>query len=304
YFSEHIEETAKEIGIGSDELLEKMRDYYDGFCFDGVHRLYNPFSTLNFFGEKRFMNFWMHSGASKMIADYLQTHKLTVEQFRNFPMSIDFANEPGNLDSTLPAGFLYQAGYLTLREGTTEDFALDYPNTEVLNSMSVLLAQNIFPTDNSFVNIRQLLLIAMEDRDIDGFVESVNALLANIPYDDFSDAGRQSVKVNRLKFPVQEWLYRSTIIAFFRGCGVVTFAEMHTNLGRADLVISHRGKTYVIELKVAYKSEDVPAKLSEAVDQMKRKNYLAPYLGATGLALVIDDTKRQIVENGYTVVIQ
>jgi hypothetical protein len=72
---------------------------------------------------------------------------------------------------------------------------------------------------------------------------------------------------------------------------------MHTNLGRPDLVISHRGKTYIIELKVAYKSEDVPAKLDEAIEQMTRKNYLVPYPGATGLALVIDDTKRQITES-------
>jgi predicted RecB family nuclease len=82
-----------------------------------------------------------------------------------------------------------------------------------------------------------------------------------------------------------------------RGCGVATVAEMHTNLGRADLVISHRGNTYVIELKVAYRSEDVSARLTEAVKQMTLKNYLVPYPGATGLALVIDDTKRQITAN-------
>jgi hypothetical protein len=95
---------------------------------------------------------------------------------------------------------------------------------------------------------------------------------------------------------VQEWLYRSTILAFFRGCGVAAVAEMHTNLGRPDLVISYLGNTFVIELKVAYKPEDVPAKLAEADEQITSKNYLAPYPGAIGIAMVIDDTKRQITE--------
>ncbi|MDR2424352.1 MAG: AAA family ATPase, partial [Prevotellaceae bacterium] len=56
YFPEYIEATAKKFKITTDELLEKMRNYYDGFCFDGVHRLYNPFSTVNFFARKDFQN--------------------------------------------------------------------------------------------------------------------------------------------------------------------------------------------------------------------------------------------------------
>ena len=294
YFPDHIAETAKEIGITPSELLERMRRYYDGFCFDGVHRLYNPFSTLNFFDKKRFLDFWMNSGTPKIIADYLKTRSLTVEQFRNLPISMNFVNEPGDIDTTPPEGFLLQTGYLTIRKVEGDDFTLDYPNTEVLNAMSALLAQNILPTDNPFGNLQRLALFALEEKDESELVETINALLASIPYDDFSQAGKISVKLSRLKMQAQEWIYRSTILAFFRGCGVVVLAEMHTNLGRADLVISHRGNTYVIELKVAYKSEDVPVKLAEALDQMKQKNYLAPYPGATGLAIVIDDTKRQI----------
>jgi hypothetical protein len=147
------------------------------------------------------------------------------------------------------------------------------------------------------------MLIALQDRNTDDFIVVVNALLASIPYDDFSKAGQINVKYNHLDMKVQEWLYRSTILAFMRGCNVAAVAEMHTNLGRADFVVSHRGNTYVIELKVAYQPKDIPAKLAEAVEQMKTKNYLAPYPAATGLAIVIDDTKRQITDDSYTVII-
>ena len=297
YFPEHIEATADKFKITTDELFEKMRNYYDGFCFDGVHRLYNPFSTLNFFARKDFQNFWMKSGTSKLIAEYLKTRNLTVEQFRNFPVSKDFLDEPGDMDSTPPEGFLYQGGYLTIREGQINDYALDYPNTEVLNAMSTLLSQTILSNNvNSFGNLQNHLLSAFIKNNPELLITTLNNLLSSIPYDDFASAGQMNIMVNDYPFQAQEWLYRSTILAFMRGCGVVTVAEMHTNLGRADFVISHRGNTYVIELKVAYQPKDIPAKLAEAIEQMKTKNYLAPYPNATGLAIVIDDTKRQITD--------
>jgi hypothetical protein len=291
-FPEYLNITAKKIGISTPELLEKMRYYYDGFCFDGIHKLYNPFSTLCFFVEKDFRNFWMKSGTSKLIADYLKTKHLTVEQFHNFPVSRNFVDEPGDMDMTPPEGFLYQGGYLTIREGISDEFSLDYPNTEVLNSMSQLLTQNI--TDNQYNNYRSLLLLSLMGNHTDEFVSVVNSLLASIPYDDFVNAGKQNIMVNNYAFQAQEWLYRSTILAFMRGCGVVAVAEMHTNLGRADMVITHKGNTWIIELKVACKPEDVPTKLTEAITQMTENNYAAPYPNATSLALVIDDTKRQI----------
>jgi hypothetical protein len=200
------------------------------------------------------------------------------------------------MDTTPPEGFLYQAGYLTIRERKGSIYELDYPNTEVLNSMSALLTQNILPVKNSFGNLQRLILHAMETKNAKEMENILNALLASIPYDDFAEAGRQNIQLNSLDIQVQEWLYRSTILAFFRGCGVATVAEMHTNFGRADMVISYSGNTFVVELKVAYKSRDVPAKLTEAVNQMTLKNYSVPYPDATGLAMVIDDTKRQITK--------
>ncbi|MDR2472761.1 MAG: AAA family ATPase, partial [Tannerella sp.] len=116
YFPEHIAATADKFNISPEELLERIRARYDGFCFDGVHRLYNPFSTLCFFDQKKFDDYWMESGTSSMIAKYLKERNLTLEQFRRFPVSSNFLRTPGDLDTTPPEGFLYQAGYLTVRK--------------------------------------------------------------------------------------------------------------------------------------------------------------------------------------------
>lgn len=119
-------------------------------------------------------------------------------------------------------------------------------------------------------------------------------ILSSIPYDDYTKAALQSISNNDYDMTPQEWLYRSNILSFLRGCGVVVVAEMHTNMGRADLVVTHKGQTWVIEIKVAYEGQSVEEKADEAFRQLSDKNYAGPFPDATGLALAIDDAERKI----------
>ena len=83
YFPGYLDETANYMHMSTSELIDKMRHYYNGFSFDSEAkaRLYNPFSTLLFFREKDFADFWIESGSSRLIADYMKQHRLTVAQF-------------------------------------------------------------------------------------------------------------------------------------------------------------------------------------------------------------------------------
>jgi hypothetical protein len=296
YFPDYLEETAQYMQISTEDLIERMRDYYNGFSFDYniSEKLYNPYSTLSFFEEKVFLNYWIDTGSSKMIAEYLKNRNLTVEQFRNFPISRDFAKSPGDLDSTPPEGFLHQGGYLTLRMGTSDELSLDYSNTEVLHSMSRILTQNIFADNTNYE--RNKLLVALMNRDTKKLVDVLNELLAGIPYDDFAYAAEQTISLSGSDMTAREWLYRSTILAFMRGCGVVVFPEVHVNLGRSDLVVLHKGIYWVIELKVAYEGDNPATKTKQASRQIETKNYAKPYPDAVSVVLVIDDAKRQIVD--------
>jgi hypothetical protein len=294
YFPDYLEETADEMLIAVPELLDRMRYYYNGFTFDWdvSTRLYNPFSTLNFFDKKKFSNFRIHSGRSKMIADYMKNRNLTVEQFRNFPVSLDFVESPDDMDITPPEGFLYQNGYLTLRKGTINEFSLDCPNMEVLNSMSSLVTQNILSQPAS--GFQKELFAALRFKDVERFVEILNRLLASIPYDDFASAAKQNVYEKRYPYSAQEWLYRSSIYSFMQGCGLVVVAEMHTNKGQADLVINYQGAYFVIEIKVVDNAENAVIKAQEAYQQIIDGNYAKPYPNAVCIGLGIDDGVRQI----------
>ncbi|MDR3012434.1 MAG: ATP-binding protein [Chitinispirillales bacterium] len=295
YFAEHLKAGAEDHGITVEELVKKLRDYYNGFCFDGVHKVYNPFSMLCFFDDYQLSNYWIQSGGTKVIADYMKSRNLTVEQFRGMPVTRDFANCPGDIDTAPPENFFYQAGYLTLRDPTVDSFTLDYPNTEVLNSMSELVYKNMTQHDGNFIDLRTPLLIALGDGKNERVVDTLNRLLASIPYDDYVNAAKQALLYSDVEFTTQEWLYRSTILAFFRGCGILTFGEMHNSQGRSDLLVIHKNMPWIIEIKIA-RDNDSRAKAEEAMAQINDRQYDAPYQNAKKLAIAIDDKTRQITE--------
>jgi len=291
-FGERLEAGAKKLGCSVDEFVEKIRLYYNGFCFDGAQKVYNPFSTLNFLKDFEFMNHWMNSGSTRIIADYMKDRSLTVEQFVGMPIPKDFVKDPGEIETAPPESFLYQAGYLTLRKDDTGEFLLDYPNTEVLESMSRLVSDNIIRSGGEyFADFRTPVLDAMKDDNAELFIETLNRLLAGIPYDDYAKSAQLAIK--RSGIPAREWLYRSTILAFLRGCGVMALAETHTGKGRSDLLVCCHGTAWVIEIKVAYDG-DGKAKAQEALEQINAGRYADPFKTAKKLGIAIDDGARRI----------
>jgi hypothetical protein len=295
YFDEHLTFCSNKINISVDELVDRLRGYYNGFCFDGVHRVYNPFSMLNFLRSAEFDNYWMESANPQIIADYMKNRHLTVEQFRGMLVSRDFVRNPGDIDTSPPENFLYQAGYLTLRERIDRDYLLDYPNTEVLNSMSRLVASNMIRKGGGeFMDFRTPLIKALSSQNCEALIETLNRLLTCIPYDDYVNAAKQAIGFGG-KITTQEWLYRSTILAFLRGCGVLTFGEMHSSLGRSDLLLIYNNIPWIIEIKIT-RNDDCAAKAQEAMAQINGRQYDGPYANAKKLAIAIDEGKREIGE--------
>ena len=63
YFKEYIESFAAQEQLSPEELLTQIRAWYNGFRFaHGGESVYNPFSTIQFFLDKRFSNYWFATG--------------------------------------------------------------------------------------------------------------------------------------------------------------------------------------------------------------------------------------------------
>ena len=295
YFDGHIGATADRLGKSRESLVAEIRDYYDGFSFDGTTMLYNPFSTLRFFTHTAFRNYWFESGTPSFIARYMRDRKLTVEEFRGMEVSLDFASFPGEIESSTAASFLYQSGYLSLRPARYYDYSLDYPNHEVLTAMSGLLTKNLLGEKaaiGSGVFMRKYLLKG----DVDGVVRQFNQLLAAIPYDDYDAAAKVAAQLEDLPMGPREWLYRSTLYSFLLGIGLDVDAEKHTSKGRSDMVVTFENRVWVIEIKVATAGEDVAKEADKAFQQIIDKGYAERYPDAVLVGVAIDDERRAIGE--------
>ena len=283
-FCDYFEKPMKKFSLTKEELLDKIKNYYDGFSFDGKMRVYNPFSVLNFFSDSNFENYWYDSGMPSFLAKYLKAHKINDPKeyiqknvYSNFISSHEIEN--ASVES-----FLYQAGYLTIKERKGNVLVLDYPNEEVRSSMDRLFLENFYniKDDAKFSNdIWEFL----EAENIPQIVNIFNEALKGVPYEDYKDRD-------------ESW-YRSLFLMLLSGAKITYFSEVHTFKGRSDVVISFKDKLIVvIEFKFASTSKDVDKKRQEGEEQIKSRDYASAYKSTKKVitaVFVANDEKKQIV---------
>ncbi len=315
-FSEWIEITAQKKSINKQKLLEKIKEYYDGFSFDGITRVYNPFSVLNFFDEGNFYNYWYNSSTPSFLAKYLKDHKIKdSDEYRHLKVSSNFTNT-NEIEHASPESFLFQSGYLTIEKWDEDknEITLDYPNEEVRDSLPNLYLYNIYNI-NDYVQLANDILTYLKNGDMMNVMLIFNRILARIPYEDFANDNinkktieslneEQKKAFKKIIYSKKEKWYRSLFIMLLSVVKVQIYPEVHTNTGRPDIVIPFDDKTIIIEFKLAPTSKDVKAKKKEGEEQIKK--YISAYIDTSSLmnerekkiitaVFVADDKKRQIV---------
>jgi hypothetical protein len=297
YFADHIELTADSLKMTKNDLLEKMKAYYNGFCFDGVTRLYNPFSTMQFFIRSDFGLYWFKTGTPSILTKIMRNNQLNVEDIRGTIVTKDFADDPGEYQESDPESFLYQSGYLSLRPGPNENsYTLEYPNREVLEAMSRLLVSSYLGR-KSFGDIFIKLQASLADRNASDLINEFNKFLANVPYDYYNKATykQELTSTNKSKIDYIEFFYHSLLFTLLYATSIEVLAESHGSIGRRDIVICHKGIIWVIVLKVKKEEGEKEGKLLEnAIEQINENRYAKAYDNPVCLAIVIDNNNRSI----------
>ncbi|MDR2488461.1 MAG: ATP-binding protein [Desulfovibrio sp.] len=284
-FGPHIGAAAGKLGMTPDDLLEKIRDYYDGFSFDGKTRLYNPFSTLLFLQKAEFLNYWMESGSNTVIRNFLKDKKLTVDEFRGMPVSRASLFDPGPIESATPELFLYQAGYLSLRQNENGIFSLDYPNFETLSSFSSFMVRNTFRNDTAADSSMTLFLNAFLNRDAEGMIAEIKRNYAAQSYQDHDASEKKGYG---------EDFYRSSLLSYLHGAGVMAVPELQGSHGRADIAAWRDGRTMIIELKMADSPADAEKAADDGMAQIRDRDYGGRFVSPLLLSIAIDKSARQV----------
>lgn len=257
-FAIFIREIAKKMNITTDELAYKLKEYYNGFSFDGVCKVYNPYSILSFFSLGQFGNYWYESASPTFIIQWLMQHKIEdPEAYRHVQVKNDFTNSR-EIEYADPKSFLFQSGYLTIEKKDKELFILDYPNKEVISAISSIYLEKIYKID-SFASLGSKIWKALDECDLAYCIDLYNIALSAIPYEDFTKR--------------DEYWYRSLFVMLLRGAGCLVFAEVHVPKGRSDVCICTATQCIIFEFKLAKTKASIKTKREEGQKQLREKEY-------------------------------
>jgi hypothetical protein len=237
-----------------ESLMLKIKEWYNGYSWDGESRLYNPFGFLNFLHHQDFRNFWFSSGTPT----FLINRMLREDYFKleNIETTFSFLDQY-SLENVEITSLLFQTGYLTIRE-LQEDGALvlDYPNREVRESMYQFLMKDLGHRREAGLITVKHLHQAFQKNDLEQVEEILQNVFADLPYDVYT---RQT-----------EGLYHGLIHILFKCLGIRIESEVHTARGRADAIVTTATHIYIFEFK-QHKTA------TEAMTQLKNRNYAAKY---------------------------
>ena len=256
-----------------ESLLDRLAQNYDGYCFDEFYKkkVFSTWSVNKFFQSvvsNKFVYFgeyWYDNGGlPSILVNYLKTHELNSFDYLNKenPITIpvnDFLN-PTALTTINQNVLMCQTGYLTLRSALTSgDLTVDLgiPNGEIYKALNRLLAINFYKEGIYALakGVRDLL----DAGEIEDIIDRFNSVINSVSYDHFP--------INS-EAMVQNYLY-----LFLIGAGIEATTESHSSKGRADLIIDTKNRRLVFELKYAEDETVAKTKLSEAVEQIKSRDY-------------------------------
>ena len=256
-----------------ESMLDMMAQNYDGYCFDEFYKkkVFSTWSVNKFFQSvvsNKFVYFgeyWYDNGGlPSILVNYLKTHELNSFDYLNKenPITIpvnDFMN-PTSLTTINQNVLMCQTGYLTLRSALKSgDLTVDLgiPNGEIYKALNRLLAINFYKEGIYALakGVRDLL----DAGEIEDIIDRFNSVINSISYDHFPINSEAAV---------QNYLY-----LFLIGAGIEATTESHSSKGRADLIIETKNRRLVFELKYAEDETVAKTKLSEAVEQIRSRDY-------------------------------
>jgi hypothetical protein len=270
-FEYGIRKFAETEGCTFDEMVERLREQYDGYHFTkSMVDVFNPFSLLYAFRRCELNSFWFQTGTPTLAINMLKAHKedwvFNMENIEALPpMSLeDFSTPLENATDSIPV--LYQAGYLTIKSYDKEydNYVLGVPNTEV----RIGLIKNLIPIYSSLsakdaANTAKNVSVALSKGDYNRAMRFIQSFLSGIPF----LPGDKEVLADELKC---EAYYHKVFYIIVAMLNNGAHGQVRQALGVPDIIIETKKYIYVIELKI----NSTP---QVALRQLEEMNYALPY---------------------------
>lgn len=270
YFPEYLIELQKQEGLSQEELLEQIQFWYNGYSWDGVTQVYNPFSLLNLFAKMAFSNYWFASGTPTFLIKKIREQQIDITGLEQQTFGLQgFDSYDIEHLETFP--LLFQTGYLTIKDVKksrhgSKSYILSYPNFEVQESLlTYLLADFAGESIPKIQPLHEQMFSYLEAENIDAFIQMMRSLFADIP------------------FPLhirEEAYYHSLFYMILKLLGAEISAEIVTDKGRIDGVLECDERIYIIECKYGEPGRKMDTLTQNAIKQIHEKKYYEPFLSS------------------------
>ena len=262
-FKEQIRELGEVNGMTEEETISKLKQKYDGYHFsDGMTDVFNPFSLLNCFQKRKFMDYWFSTGTPTYLMRLLSNNHENINELagKEYPAA-EFVDYKATKQKPLP--LIYQSGYFTIKgyDPTFDVYRLDFPNEEVRSGMVALLASDYFSNENYSNSWLIDVTRALRSGDLGKFKLQLTSFLANISY---RFQRKQDARECERHFQYTFYLILQLLGKYN------IYVEKETSQGRIDCVLECPDYVYIFEFKLNSTAE-------VALKQIDEKGYAQPY---------------------------
>lgn len=234
-FVGQLEVLRQTMALTQTELMQLITTWYNGYSWDGLTRVYCPFSFLLFLEQKEFKSYWYETATPTFLLELIRAAKLNPLEFDHVVLD-SMAVASTNPDKINPTSLMFQTGYLTITKkrpsplGTIYELA--YPNQEVRVAFSSNLVEEY--TQQPIGSFAIFMQEALNNLDWEKFFGICNQVFAGVPYEIF---------------PKQESYVHSLMHLMLTSTGYKTQSQVQTSKGRMDTLVTTSSQSIIFEFK-------------------------------------------------------
>ncbi|GAA5818458.1 MAG: ATPase AAA [Methanobrevibacter sp. CfCl-M3] len=267
YFKPYYVKLAKKNKMSVSEILDNIKNWYNGYSWDGKNFVYNPQSVLSLFRKETFSNYWFSTATPTFLMDLLKEKEDLSMILSNVCAGSEILDsyDPENIP-IVP--LLFQSGYLTMKKieiiDLEQNYTLDIPNKEVKDSFTkyLLNAYVKYPL-NQVNSLRNRMRKNFLNKNSEDLNNNLREMLASIPYKLYNN---------------NEAYFHSIFLIWLNLLGFKIEGEVVTNIGQMDAILIIDDSAIIIEIKFDKDKNKLDNLVIKALNQIMDSKYYEKYL--------------------------
>lgn len=259
YFSGYIAELQEEYKVEFPDIFATIKEWYNGYSWDGRTFVYNPFSILSLLQKQVFQDYWFQTGTPTFLMKLIRKNNYSIFDLQNNKLDFNYFNR-FDISNIEVNSLLFQTGYLTIKahDRASNIVTLDFPNREVEQAFSIhLLSEFSGQSKEHAGSLLFRMNESLESGEADRFIELLREMFLALVYPNIEH---------------REKYYHSIFYLTLKLLGYKIESEVLTSRGRIDAVITGENFVYVIEFKLG--------SAESALSQIKEKQYHLQFLNS------------------------